>query len=122
MHPAVEHRLRGATYEDVGRALGLTHEGARQAVLREQRRYLDELETTLLLNLKTGDSLVFVVSLDDPAAFDFSVEHLRWVVSELRDRGLDLSIDYVPKPDGVAFAIVDKTDYAGLAGSKKEKS
>lgn len=116
---AIDARLHRATYEEIGRLLGITAEGARRLVQRAWREVIDAIELELMVCRRTDDVLVLPIPFGE--AFEFEAERARLTVQKLRERGLDVICTYHPRPDGLAFAIRDVTDYAASAGSEEER-
>jgi Sigma-70, region 4 len=106
---AIDGRLHGATYAEIGEVLGISGEAARRLVQRAWTKVIDALEMELMVARKTGDVLALPIPFGE--AFEFEIERARLTVEKLRERGVQVEVGYAPKPDGLVLSIADVTRY-----------
>ena len=110
-HPMLVAHAAGDSYRVIGKAHGLSHEAARQTVLREATEFLNELELSLYVALKL-EKLGREAEAEWPTVVvpfgpDWSTANavIQWVVDRLRGRDVDVHVTHKPTPDGVVFQL-----------------
>jgi hypothetical protein len=100
----LEERIRGDTLEAIGRRHGcLTREGVRFIVAREGERQVADLIRRLRENVGTGQLEVLLIP--NGPDLDAALAHLRWVLTELAERGMRTIVHPRIVPNGVAFGL-----------------
>jgi hypothetical protein len=98
---ALAARVHGFTLSEVAQVLGLSIEGTRKLLEREARAQVDLLHARLVAVGSIELTLPFVggEQLEDGLA------HIRWVVHELRLRGLEFSVYISARGDDLVVGL-----------------
>jgi hypothetical protein len=106
-------RISGSTLREIGERHGLSYEGVRVVVAKEGRKQIDRLELALLANRRTNDVELLLVPDHGGEETQLALAYLRWCLSELEKRGVEVRVHYRQVENGVAFGLEDVTDYTG---------
>ena len=104
-------RISGETLHGIGRRHGISHVAARNVIIREGRRHVDQIELQLMVAAKQDRAfgLAIPAQLQDDRAVALS--YLAWIVRELRDRGVEIEVETKPTPDGLLVVLTDVVTY-----------
>ena len=106
---ALDSRLAGATLREVAVELGFSVEGARRVVEREGRRRVDALHTQLVLM----GAVELTIPVDGGPELELALAHLRWVVAELRQRGVTVRVYVRAGLDGISIGLQEAAPEEG---------
>ena len=99
-------RLQGDTLKTIGtRHGGLSPQGVSVVVAREGKRQIDDFERRLRDNVGTGQIEALLIPRHVGADQDLALAHLRWVLSQLSERGIPIAIHYRATPSGMVFGV-----------------
>lgn len=93
----LQDRISGASLRDLGAKYGLSHEAARQLVVRQQTEHLDNLELGLMVAAKAEQigqpaaHPTFVVAFEE-GDWRYQLAYFEWVLCRLRERDLRISV------------------------------
>jgi hypothetical protein len=112
-YPLLAEHARGDSYRAIGERHGLSHEGARQVVMRDSTVFLDRLEMDLLLAWKLEQQgraaeaqwpgLALPHQPGD--GWQLGLALFQWIVDKLKARDLDVQVQTQATPNGVVFLI-----------------
>jgi hypothetical protein len=97
--------IGGASLRDLGDRFGLSHEGARQVVVRASRKHIDRLELDLMAGAKTGDWPTLLVPHQHQEDWQLMLRYLQWVLDQLRGRDVPVTVTTTNTPSGTAFQL-----------------
>ena len=107
----VAEHARGDSYRAIGQRHGISHEAARQTVIRESGKWIDSIELDLLVARKLErmgrETEAAWPTLLVPHGGDWStaLSLLQYAVDRLRARDLDVHVRNRPLPNGAAFQL-----------------
>ncbi len=88
----------------------MSHEGARQTVVREGTRFINQVELDLMVATKTGkDHPTFLVPHQQQDGWQTALNLVTWVVEQLRSRDINVSVETRNSTEGSAFTILEQT-------------
>jgi len=90
----LDAHLGGEPYKSIGEQHRITGEAARLAALREGRRAIDKVELDLLAATKTDELPTFLLPSRSGPEFDLALAYVRWVVNELEQRKVTVTVHY----------------------------
>jgi hypothetical protein len=103
-------RAEGATVGQLGEQFGISHQRA-SAVVKDARRFVDQCELDLLAATKTDEVCAYVIPYGEN--YTVAMQFSDWLIGELRDRGVDLTVETRRAHNGIALVLRDVTDYGG---------
>src|SRR4051794_21629825 len=103
----------GDSYRTLGQRHGMSHEAARQVVVREGRRFVDEVERDLLVAWKLTQQgseaeaqwPTFLVPHQLQEGWQKAFAFWSWVVDQLKSRGLGVHLRHTPTRSGSAVQL-----------------
>jgi len=103
----VKERISGDTFREIAERHGISTMRAHTVYGRAAREHIDDLLRRLLANAASAadDLEVLLVPHHSGPEFDAAIDYLRWVTSELAERGVQLKIHPRPAMNGVAFGL-----------------
>jgi hypothetical protein len=103
----LRERVSGDTFRQIGERHGISTMRAHTVYGNAARRHLDDLQRRLLANAASAadDLEVLLVPHHSGPDFDAAIDYLRWVTSELAERGVNLKIHPRSAMNGVAFGL-----------------
>ena len=101
----------GDSYRTIGRRHGMSHEAARQIVLREGTKFVDSVELDLYLAAKLermGRDAAWptlLVPFQHQSDWQTALRLLSWLVDRLRGRDVPVHVRNRPTPAGHVFML-----------------
>ena len=107
----VGEHAHGDSYRTIGQRHGLSHEAARQVVLREATKFVDSVECDLYLAAKweamgrQAEWPTLVVPHQPGDGWSVALSLLQLVVDRLKARDVPVHVQTRPTPDGSVFQL-----------------
>jgi hypothetical protein len=110
-YPLLAEHARGDSYRTIGRRHGLSHEGARKAVMRQGSAFVNRVEMDLMVAAKyermglTSKAVWPGLAIPHGPGWQLGLSLLQWLVDELRDRKLAVRVLTRSVPNGIVFLL-----------------
>jgi hypothetical protein len=105
----LKERLSGDELKVIGARHGLSHEGARLAIMRRTQQVVDEVEHDLEEARETGVCPTWVVPFDRVEELALMVDLVYLICTELTGRGVEAQLNYVTVPDTGLVLMLEPT-------------